>query len=145
MTQDSEESLHTPATAPRRPSRLRNAWAGLVGRPVTPDAIRAEWCAWQYELEALCDKLGAAANRLFTRDKRELDKALKSLAALELERDCGCGGEASEVEAGTPSRWAAKAALGRRYAAARGRPLPPLPIFEPAENGAADVDGAEAK
>lgn len=140
MAENDQESSHTPGTPLRRPSRLRMAVDALRGRPVTPDAIRAEWTAWQYELEALCDKLSAAANRMFTRDKRELDKALKSLAAMELERDCGCDDEAGATDVGTPSRWATKAALGRRYAASRGKPLPDLPIFEQ-ENGAAHVDG----
>ncbi len=47
-----------------------------------PDQIRAEWAAWVLELEGVCVNLTAAAGRVYDRDKRELDKALKRLAAV---------------------------------------------------------------
>ena len=142
MTQDTADSLHAPVTPLRRPSRLRQAVAALRGQPVTPEAIRAEWVAWQIELIALCDKIAAAANRQFTRDTRDLDRALKRVAELELEQDSGYKDESDlALASGTSERWALKAALGRRAAALQGRTLPPIPSM----NGDADEHGAEAE
>lgn len=70
----------------QRIGRLRAALLALRGEPIVAGAIRAEWTAWQWELEALCDKLGAAANRLHSRDKRQLQLAVKKIAELEAER-----------------------------------------------------------
>lgn len=92
----------------RRPGRIRTLFAVLAGAPVVPEQIRAEWAAWQLELEAICDKIGAAAARLQTRNKRELDRALAELAELKAEResdpagifggDAGAGGGYSPMK-----------------------------------------------
>lgn len=69
----------TPEKRYRRTSRARSAWMALRGDPVVPESIRAEWVAWQFEFEAVLDKLSAAAARLYTRDKAALKAALKKL------------------------------------------------------------------
>lgn len=124
-------SSHDESQRLRRPGRLRAALLALSGAPVVPDQIRAEWAAWQLELEAVCDKISAAAARMVTRDKRDLKKALKRLA--ELEDDCGC----KEKEAAQPVGYGGynprKAELNRRVLAARGVKLPGMTPVQ--ENG----------
>lgn len=132
-------SSHDESQRLRRPGRLRAALLALSGAPVVPDQIRAEWAAWQLELEAVCDKISAAAARMVTRDKRDLKKALKRLA--ELEDDCGCKEEApaqAPVYAGYNPE---KVALNRKALAMRGVRIPGMPI--PQENG--HESGAETE
>ncbi len=102
-----------------------------------PAAIRAEWTAWQWELEGLCEKVSLAAKRVYARDKAELDKALARVAELE-------GGHPQDEDghaAASGSRWAEKAELQRRFAALQGGALPSAP--ERTENS--HVNGAEGQ
>lgn len=117
---DSPEAAHKPL---RAPGRWRAAWQALMGRPVVPTQIQAQWAAAQLELEAVLDKITAATARQITRDKRELEKAQKRLR--ELEGDCGCGdGEKAEPAARQRlggSRYSPhKRELSRRVLAGRG-------------------------
>jgi len=132
----------TPAVRLKRPGRLRGAWLSLRGEPTVPDQIRAEWAAWVLELEGVCDKLTAAAGRVYARDKRELDKALKRLAAVEAEADCECKDE--PVTTVGSSGWnPEKRALNRRILASRGVRVP---MFTgPGENGASDERSTESE
>lgn len=123
----------------RRPGRLRAALLALSGAPVVPDQIRAEWAAWQLELEAVCDKISAAAARMVTRDKRDLKKALKRLA--QLEDDCGCKEEQPAQAPAFGGYNPAKAALNRRVLAARGIKIPGMTPGQ--ENG--HESGAETE
>lgn len=77
---DPDNTLEMPV---KRPSRLMSAWMALRGDPVVPVAIRAEWVAWQFELQGLMDKLSVCAARLYERDRRKLDAAMKRISELE--------------------------------------------------------------
>lgn len=134
---DPDSTVETPH---RRPGRLRAAWLALQGAPVVPDAIRAEWTAWQWELEGLCEKVSLACKRVYARDKADLDKAMKRIAELE----AGCGADAL-VDGPAPSaRWAQKGELARRWAALKGDVLPELPV-PPPTNGDSHEHGPEAE
>lgn len=104
-----------------------------MGHPVVPEQIRAEWAAWQLELEAICDKIGAAANRLQTRHKRDLDKALAELEEYKAREANPLS--ASPAAAGSYSP--VKRALNRRVLASRGVNIP--------NGGSPHVDGAETE
>ena len=122
MTPDN--SSETPV---RRPSRLASAWMALRGDPVIPVAIRAEWAAWQFELEALCDKLSAAAARLYQRDKRVLDAAMKRISELESGTETAkAGPTGSEIDSSSAgSTWnPEKIALYRQARALTGTTVP---------------------
>lgn len=123
---------------PRRPSRVRAAFQALLGAPVVPVQIRAEWTAVQLELEAVCDKIAAATNRQITRDKRELKRALDRLE--ELEGDCGCN-KASDPLLMPGGYSDAKRLLNRRVLASRGRDV--ASMFS--NGGDSHVDGAEGE
>ena len=127
----------TPKRPQKGPGRLRSALAALRGEPVVPGAIRAEWTAWQWELEGLCEKVSLAAKRVYARDKAELDRALARVAELEGDQPFDEGGTAAP----SGSRWREKAELNRRYAALQGSTLPAAPTA----NGAGHVDGVEAE
>lgn len=73
-----------------------------MGAPVVPEAIRAEWVTWQFELEDLCDKLSNIAKKLQMRDRRELEAAEKQAQVDEQLTDIG------------NQRWAGRAAIRRR-------------------------------
>jgi len=105
---------------PKHTSRLRSAWHALRGEPVVPESIRAEWVAWQFEFEAVLDKLSAAAARLYTRDKVALKVALKRLE--ELDQDT----PAVPVAVAYPTGgWnPAKRALNRQVLAMQGVRIP---------------------
>lgn len=129
----------TPERPQRRSSRLRSAWQALKGEPVVPDAIRAEWVAWQFEFEAVLDKLSAAAARLYTRDKVALKAALKRLQELEDDVPQDGTGTASTPIAGS---WnPLKVELSRRVLAMRGQRVPTF-IHNGGEN---DVPGPEGE
>lgn len=119
--------------ASRQPGRIRTAIAVLMGAPVVPAQIRAEWAAVQLELEAICDKIAAAANRLNTRHKRDLDRALE-----ELEEYKAREADPMENFGGAGSISPARRALSRRALAMRGR----LPQ---GMNGGEYVAGAETE
>jgi len=128
-------------SAPRKPGRLSAAWQALRGAPVVPNQIRAEWTAWQFEFESLCDKLSAAAARLYQRDKKALDIALKKIEVLEAAIDDPCSDASGVVAApGVPGvGWnPEKSAMNRLLLASRG-------IHIPQVNGGAHVDGVEAQ
>jgi len=133
---------NTPAVRLKRPGRLRGAWLSLRGEPTVPDQIRAEWAAWVLELEGVCDKLTAAAGRVYARDKRELDKALKRLAAVEAEADCECKDEPLTT-VGTSGWNPEKRALNRRILAGRGVRIPEYSTVE--QNGASDERSTEGE
>ena len=107
-----------------------------------PDQIRAEWAAWVLELEGVCDKLTAAAGRVYARDKRELDKALKRLAVAEAEAECECK-ETAVATVGVGGWNPAKRALNRRILAGRGVRLPELQTVD--QNGASDERSTEGE
>lgn len=87
----------------------------------------------QLELEAICDKIAAAANRLNTRHKRDLDRALE-----ELEEYRAREADPMENFGGAGSISPARRALSRRALAMRGR----LPH---GMNGAENVARAETE
>ncbi len=117
---DPDDTIEAP---PRRPSRLRSLLQVLRGDPVVPVAIRAEWTAWQFELEGLCDKLTVCASRLYQRDVRKLDVAMKRIA--ELEAGVGASPDMAEVASGSASTWnPAKIALYRQARALTGTKIP---------------------
>lgn len=129
----------TPETAaerrPRRPGRIRAALLALTGAPVVPDQLRAEWAAWALELEAMCDKITAAANRLNTRHKRELDRALEKLDEYKRREQAGD----PLMQADGPSSYSPmKRMLNRRLLAARG-------VSIPTNGGGYDVDESEGE
>ncbi len=128
---------------PKKPSRVLSAWHALRGEPVVPVSIRAEWVEVQWQLEAILDKLSAAAARLYTRDKAELKKALKRLE--ELESTAPADGDAQRPEGlrGSGSWDPYKVELSRRAMALRGRRLPALPV--PSQNGVPNVPSHEGK
>jgi hypothetical protein len=139
---DPDDSHETAEKARRkRPGRIRSALRALAGQSVMPDQVRAEWVAWQYEFEAILDKLSAAAARQVTRDKRDLKKALKRLKELESEKDCGCGGGAAVAPAVSGSYSPEKRLLNRRILASRGITVPDLTP----QNGAGYEHGAESE
>ena len=121
---------NSPETPVRRPSRLASAWMALRGDPVIPVAIRAEWAAWQFELEALCDKVSNAAARLYQRDKRVLDAALARIN--ELEGRVTAPTPTDGVACDSPSTWnPEKIALYRKARALTGATVPnPNPSLE---------------
>ncbi|MEN8176309.1 MAG: hypothetical protein ABFS23_11130 [Pseudomonadota bacterium] len=131
---------NTPKSPHKRAGRFRSALRALRGDTVLPDQIRAEWTAWQFELEALCDKLSAAAARLYQRDKRALDAAVKRVAELEAEADCGCADTAAPELSATGSGWSAEKRALNRSLLARRRAL----AVPQLENGRSDVDVAES-
>ena len=122
-----DNSSETPV---RRPSRLASAWMALRGDPVIPVAIRAEWAAWQFELEALCDKVSNAAARLYQRDKRVLDAALARISELEggVQQDA----TAEAAPSGSGSTWnPEKIALYQKARALTGATVPNAnPVLE---------------
>ncbi|KKL55717.1 hypothetical protein LCGC14_2252620 [marine sediment metagenome] len=125
-----DNSSETPV---RRPSRLASAWMALRGDPVIPVAIRAEWAAWQFELEALSDKVSNAAARLYQRDKRVLDAALARINELEAAAaDPKSGSIGPDMAANTGSTWNPdKIALYRKARALTGATVPNAnPILE---------------
>lgn len=103
-----------------------------------PDAIRAEWVAWQLELESLCDKISAAASRLQSRHKRELDRVLEELEERKAREADAYQGVMGQVG---PGYSAHKRALNRQVLAMRGQTIP---NFMPA-NGGADEPSAETE
>jgi len=129
----------TPKTRLKRTSRLLSAWQALMGAPTAPASMRAEWVAWQYEFEAILDKITAAVNRQYTRDKIELKKALKRIEELEQNDPQGDPVElvASAYQGGG---WnPAKRLLNRRVLAMKGIKLPDT--FEQEQN---HVDGDQS-
>lgn len=133
MTANGANSLHTPETPLRRPSRLRGALLSLRGRPTVPDQIRAEWAGFLWEAEAVFDKIAAAANRLATRDKRDLDRALKRVQELELEHPCECDDQTGPAPIGGGYGWdPRKMVLNRKLLEAEGYAFPQV-------NGGSDV------
>ncbi len=102
-----------------------------------PNAIRAEWTAWQWELEGLCEKVSLAAKRVYARDKADLDRALARVAELEADPHVDEDG----LTVASSSRWREKAELTRRWAALKGSTMPAVP----SSNGEGHVDGAEAE
>lgn len=121
---------NTPET--RAPGRFRAAWLALMGHPIVPTQIRAEWAAWQLELEAICDKIGAAASRNQTRHKRELDRALAELDEVKAEQ--ATPSAPPELGFGWNPQ---KRALNRQLLEARGKHLP-------TRNGVSHEHGVEA-
>lgn len=111
----------TPQRPHKRTSRLRSAIDALRGAPTTPEAMRAEWVAWQFEFDSVLDKLSAAAARMYTRDKVELKRALKRID--ELEADVEQEQAAAPLAGWNPD----KIALNRRALALRGIRVPDFP------------------
>jgi len=97
---DPDKTLERPV---KRPSRLLSAWMALRGDPVVPVAIRAEWVAWQFELQGLMDKLTVCAARLYERDRVKLAAAMKRVD--ELEAGVGSADPEQVAPANAVSTW----------------------------------------
>ena len=124
---DPDDTIETPPEKPRRVGRVRAAWQALRGAPLVPSQIRAEWVAWQFELEGLCDKLTTTASRLYQRDVRALQAAQKRAVELEAaaEQQSGSGDQAA---AGDGWRMTEKRRLNRLVLASRGKEMPSFPL-----------------
>ena len=121
------DTSEMPPDRPKRIGRLRAAWQALHGAPVVPSQIRAEWVAWQFELEGLCDKLTTTASRLYQRDVRALQAAQKRVVELEAgaEQQSGSGDQAV---AGDGWRMTEKRRLNRLVLASRNIEVPSFPV-----------------
>lgn len=119
----------------KRPGRLRAAWLALLGAPVVPDQIRAEWAGWAWELQGLCDNITAAAARMNTRAVRGLKKAEERIE--ELEAECGCHDEEPVTAHGFSDR---KRAIRRRLLAERGVDIDQLLTAKRARNNGEMAD-----
>lgn len=73
----------TPEVALKSPGRITSAIRVLRGQAIVPNAIRAEWVAWQIEFTNLLDKVSQAAARAYERDRVKLKEAQKRIAVLE--------------------------------------------------------------
>ncbi len=124
---DPDDIIETPPDKAKRVGRLRAAWQALHGAPVVSSQIRAEWVAWQFELEGLCDKLTTTAARLYQRDVRALQAAQKRVVELEAaaEQQSGRGEQAA---AGDGSRMTEKRRLNRLVLASRNIEVPSFPL-----------------
>jgi len=130
----------TPEKRYKRTSRLRSALYALRGEPVVPESIRAEWVAWQFEFEAVLDKLSAAAARLYTRDKAALKAALQKLAEMDEQK---AADPIAEITAHYGGGWnPAKRALNRQVLAMKGIRIPDtITGGKPDEHGDQSIDG----
>ena len=124
---DPHDTIETPPEKPRRVGRVRSAWQALRGEPVVPSQIRAEWVAWQFEFESLCDKLTTTASRLYQRDVRALQAAQKRVVELEAaaEQQSGSG---EQAVAGDGWRMTEKRRLNRLVLASRNIEVPSFPV-----------------
>ena len=138
---DPDKSHEEAEKRPQAPGRLRQTWHALMGRPVVPQAIRAEWAVWQIELENLCDKVTAAAARAYERDRTELRKAKKKIEELEARAAAGdVQGDGWDTDSGS---WHPhKRAMNRLVLERRGVKLP---AFTHRNGEAANVDGTESE
>jgi len=107
-----------------------------------PESIRAEWVAWQFEFEAVLDKLSAAAGRLYTRDKAALKAALKRIDELEADKPVDPIAEATAHYGGG---WnPAKRALNRQVLAMKGVRIPDtFGMEKPHEHGDQSVNSTD--
>ena len=58
----------------RRPGRLRAAWMALLGHPVVPDQIRAEWAQAQLVFHDLLTQLSASLARQARAEKKRIER-----------------------------------------------------------------------
>lgn len=58
----------------RRPGRLRAAWMALLGHPVVPDQIRAEWASAQLVFHDLLTQLSASLARQARAEKKRIER-----------------------------------------------------------------------
>jgi len=57
-----------------RPGRLRAAWLALMGHPVVPDQIRAEWASAQLVFHDLLTQLSASLARQARAEKKRQER-----------------------------------------------------------------------
>ena len=105
-----------PGAPVASPGRLRSAWMVLRGTAVVPDAIRAEWAAYRFELDAILENLHRAISRQSAKTAHDLRARVKELEA-ELSMRPEQRPQLELLRSTEDQRWAAKAALWRGQAA----------------------------
>ena len=63
-----------------RPGRFRAAWAALLGHPVVPAQIRAEWAETQLVLHDMLTQLSASLARQARAEKKRIEDLHRSQA-----------------------------------------------------------------
>ncbi len=111
----------TPEVPQKSPGRVASAIRVLRGQDIVPNAIRAEWVAWQIEFTNLLDKVSQAAARAYERDRVKLKAAEKRIAQLE----SGAVAQDAVPLVGSGGSWhPAKRELNRLALAKRGLSIP---------------------
>lgn len=68
------DDSHRESAVESRPGRFRAAWMALMGHPVVPDQIRAEWAAAQLVFHDLLTQLSASLARQARAEKKRIER-----------------------------------------------------------------------